>query len=375
MKKWLLSFAFVVLVLPFVQQCFPFITSGELSGDFTNAPDVEFSWAKWIDGSYQKGKADFCNDHLGFRPDLLRLNNQIDFSLFGECHAVWTLLGTHQCLFQAPYIEAYYGRDFVGYKSILERSIKLKAIQDTLARLGKSLVLVYAPNKARFFPEYFPENRMHEQKTVTNYEEYRRLGDSLGINQIDMNAWFVSMKNKSKELLFAKQGIHWTVYGEILAGDSLTRYIERTRHIHVPHPDWSQIEHSTEPRSGDDDVERGLNLIFPITTETFGYPVIKDVPDSGFKKPNVIYVGDSYAFKMLIFGIPGRMNGNCEYWGYFNDVHGINGTWATYIKDYDWKGAIDKNDCVALVYTEFNLRDLGSGFIDAAYDRYYPHKK
>ena len=119
MKKWLLSFAFVVLVLPFVQQCFPFITSGELSGDFTNAPDVEFSWAKWIDGSYQKGKADFCNDHLGFRPDLLRLNNQIDFSLFGECHAVWTLLGTHQCLFQAPYIEAYYGRDFVGYKSIL----------------------------------------------------------------------------------------------------------------------------------------------------------------------------------------------------------------------------------------------------------------
>ena len=374
-RKGLLLFVFTILLLPFVQQCFPFITSGPLEGSFTNAKDVEFSWEKWLDGTYQKGKTDFCNDHIGFRPDLLRLNNQIDFSLFGDCHAVWTVLGTHHYLYQDPYINAYYGRDFAGYPSIRERSIKLKAIQDTFARMGKTLVLVYAPNKAAFYPEYFPENRMHDKKGVTNLEAYKYMGDSLGINQIDMNAWFISMKNTSKELLFAKQGIHWTVYGTIVAGDSLMRYIERHKNIHVPHPKWAQIEHTTEPRSGDDDVERGLNLIFPVATETFAYPVIQDVPDSGYKKPNVIYLGDSYAFKMTIFGVVNRMNSNCEYWGYFDDVHGINDNKATYIKQYDWKSALDKTDCLVILYTEFNLCNLGHGFIEAAYDHYYPSKK
>lgn len=175
-------------------------------------------------------------------------------------------------------------------------------------------------------------------------------------------------------MLYAKQGIHWTVYGEVLAGDSLMRYIEKLRGIHVSHPDWSQMERTTEPRCGDDDVQKGLNLIFPVATETFAYPVIKDVPDSG-GKPNVIYLGDSYAFKMLIFGIIHKMNANCEYWGYFNDVHGINDNKFTYIKDYDWKGAIGVNDCMVLIYTEFNLKDLGNGFIDQAYDHYFPVKK
>ena len=118
-------------------------------------------------------------------------------------------MGTHHCLYQEPYINAYYGEDFAGYKTIRERSIKLKAIQDTFAKLGKSLVLVYAPNKAAYYPEYFPEHRVHDKKGVTNLEEYRRMADSLGINQIDMNAWFISMKKTTHELLFSKQGIHW----------------------------------------------------------------------------------------------------------------------------------------------------------------------
>jgi hypothetical protein len=374
-KKGLLVFIFIILLLPLVQQCFPFITSGQLEGSYTDAKEVAFSWGKWADASYQKGKTDFCNDHVGFRPDLLRINNQIDFSLFGDCHAVWAVLGTHDCLFQDVYINAIYGQNFIGYPAIRERAIKLKAIQDTMARLGKLFVLVYGPNKARFYPENFPKNRMHDSRGVTNFEVYRKMGDSLGINQIDMNSWFVSMKNKLKDSLFAKQGIHWTVYGAILAGDSLMTYIEKAMHRHIPHPKCSKMERSTEPRSGDDDVERSINIIFPVTTETFTYPVIEDVPDSGCIKPNVIYLGDSYAFKMIVYGIVNRMNRNCEYWGYFEDVRGFNIYKWAYIKDYDWKKALDENDCLVMLYTEFNLWQLGNGFIESAYDYYYPAGK
>ena len=374
-KKRILFFVFIILLLPFVQQCLPFITSGPLFGDYSNAPDIEFSWDKWFDGTYQKGKTDFCNDHVGLRPDLLRLNDQVDFSLFDKCHAAWTILGRDHFLFQYPYINAYYGTDFVGYQTILDKSVKLKAIQDTLSRMGKSLILVYAGNKATFYPEYFPSNKMQEHRGPTNFQAYRHIADSLGINQVDMDTWFVSMKNKSKEPLFSKQGIHWTNYGAILAGDSLVRYMERLTKIHVNHPVWSQMERTDKLRDGDDDVAVGLNLIFPVARETLSYPVVQDVPDSGGRKINAIYIGDSYGFKMVEFGIVYKMNAQCEYWSYFDEVHDINNKKFTHIKDYDWKGAISKSDCVVLVYTAFNLSQLGNGFIEQAYDYYYPAKK
>ena len=373
-KKGLWVFVFIILLLPFIQQCIPVITSGRLYGDYTNAPDVEFSWKNWFNGNYQKGKTDFCNDHVGFRPDLLRLYDQIDFSFFDKCHAAWTILGKDHYLFQKPYIEAYYGKDFVGYQAALERAVKLKAIQDTLSRMGKSLILVYAASKATFYPEYFPENWKHEKRGITNFETYRHIADSLGINQIDMDTWFVSMKNKTTEPLFSKQGIHWTVYGAILAGDSLIKYVNRHRNTCIPHPLWSGMEQTTQLRGGDDDVAIGLNLIFPVATETLGYPVMRHAPDSMKERLKAIYIGDSYALKLVTCGIIPEISTQCEYWGYFRDMSDIHNDKYTVIKDYDWVSAIDKTDCVMLVYTSFNLNDLGNGFIESAYNHYYPKK-
>ncbi len=188
-----------------------------------------------------------------------------------------------------------------------------------------------------------------------------------------MEAWFVSMKNKSRAPLFSKQGIHWTRYGAILAGDSLISYMERITGIQVPHPDWSQLEYTSKLRGDDDDIARDLNLIFPVATETMAYPIVQDAPATDKKKINAIYIGDSYAHKMIEFGIVYKMNDQCEYWGYFDDFHDINGHRGGNIKEHDWVGAINKADCVVLVYTLFNFVNLGSGFIDAAYLHYYPN--
>ena len=372
-KKRLLIFVFTILLLPFVQQCFPFISSGELYGYYTNAANVDLSWEKWINGTYEKGKADFCNDHIGFRPDLLRLNNQIDFSFFGKTHS--SEMGHERYLFQSPYIDAYYGEDFVGYQAILATSVKLKAIQDTLNRLGKSLILVYAASKASFFPEYFPEDRKHEKRGVTNYQTYRHLADSLGINQLDMDSWFVSMKNHSREALFSKQGIHWTEYGAMLAADSLIKYIERLRNVHIPHAGWSQVERTELARYDDNDLGNQLNLIFPITKETFSYPVIQKTTDTTGKKLKAIYIGDSYGTKVVQSEIIVDASAQCTYFFYFGEVHDIKNDKFNYVpKGYDWAKDVDTTDCVVLFYTAQNLGTLGSGFIEAAYDRYYPSK-
>src|ERR1035437_6178867 len=156
-KKGLFVFIFIILLLPFAEQNFPFIKSGQLLGYFTNAPDVTFSSTKWLDGSYQKEKGDFYNDHTGFRPDLIRLNSQIDFSLFNKPSYGGTVVGKENCLYFDNYIYAYYGKDFMGYNYLFEKSLKLKAIQDTLTKMGKTFVLVYSPCKASYFREYIPE--------------------------------------------------------------------------------------------------------------------------------------------------------------------------------------------------------------------------
>ncbi|MEI8280671.1 MAG: hypothetical protein WCG87_13010, partial [Bacteroidota bacterium] len=345
---------------------------GKLQGGFKPADNTDFTVKGWWDGSYQHQKDQYLNDEMGFRADLVRLNNQIDYSLFDKCHAGWTIKGKDCYMYQWPYTDAYYGNDYVGYQTVLDRSIKLKAIQDTLERLGKHLILVYMPSKASSYPEYIPVDRVKAQIGMTNYRAYRHVGDSLGIRQVDMDAWFVSMKHSSKEPLYSKQGIHFTMYGATLCGDSLVRYMEGITHIRVQHPDWSKMEHTDKIRGGDDDVSVELNLIFPVCKETLAYPIVKDIPDTATRKINAIYIGDSYTQKMVEFGIVHKMNGQCEFWSLFKELHDINHPKWSFMKDYDWKAAINTADCVVLAYTLFNFRDLGNGFIDQAYYHYYP---
>ena len=371
-KSRLLVFLFLVLVLPVAEQKINFIKSGPLKGGFKPAVDTDFSFKSWWSGRFQELKEKKLNDQTGFRPDLVRLTNQIDFSLFDKCHAGWTVKGKDQFLFQFPYINAYYGKDFVGYERVRDQSLKLKALQDTLKKLGKNLVLVYLPSKASTFPEYFPDDWKAPKIGPRNYAAYRHICDSLGVNQVDLDAWFVTMKNKSAEPLFSKQGIHWTNYGAILGGDSLTRYLEHLLNIPVQHPDWSKMEHTDKLRDGDDDIASELNLIFPEAHETMTYPIICNNNDTTKRKINAIYIGDSYAHKMIEFGVIYLMNGQCEFWRYYDEMHDINGHKFTYIKDYDWKAAIDRCDCVVISYTLFNFGQLGNGFIDQAFSRYYP---
>ena len=370
-KHGLFWFAFAILLLPLAVQKFHFIKSGELKGGFSPAANVQLTTHGWFSGEYQQQKEKYWNDEVGLRPDLVRFINQVDYSFFDICHAGWTIKGKDGYLFQWPYVDAYYGNDFAGYEPVRKRCSQMKAIQDTLAKLNKSFILAYLPSKASSYPEYFPENRI-TQKKITNYELYKKVCDSLGINQVDMDKWFVSMKGKSEHPLFTKQGIHWTWYGAIIGGDSLMRYMEQLRQVHVSHPYWKDYVHTTKLINGDNDVALELNLILPVATEWVDYPKIVDVPDTG-KKINAIYIGDSYAHKMIEFGILYKMNNQCEYWGYFDEMHDINGHKFTYIKDYDWLDAINRTDCLVLSYTLFNFRDLGNGFIDKAYKHYYPN--
>jgi hypothetical protein len=377
MKRSLFVFLFIILLLPSLQQGLSFFTTRKLYGYFVIAPDIELTWRTWWNAAYGEGKRAYINDHFGLRPEVLAINNEVDYLLFHKYHATWIAPGKDHYLFQTLHIDAYYGKDYIGYAPIRERMRQLKAVQDTLGRLGVTLILAYAPDKAFFYPEYFTDNYKKQKKGAGNFETYVRTGDSSGINQIDYNTWFVSLKNTSNDLLFTRQGIHWSVYGSWLAADSLVRYIEKHRNIRMPRPQWTTTEHTGQARDADDDLVKTLNLIVPFTKETYSYPIVSYHQRVGMVKPKVIYIGDSFLETWMREGFMDSTNTDWQIWSHFENRWNKDNPRdksQLVIAGYDWKKEIKNTDCIVIMYTSFNLPRLADGFIENAYGYFYPEK-
>lgn len=375
-KKGLLAFLMALMLLPLLQMNFHFIDSGRLYGFYSSASNVGFNVTSWWRGTYQEKKQAYLNDNVGFRPDLIRLVSQVDFSLF-HSNRFGAEVGADHSLWFRNYIDAYTGRDYTGYQPIAERLHKLKKLQDTLARLGKTLILVHAPNKGYFYPELLPGKDQHVARTITNLETYTRLGDSLGINQVDFNAWMMSLKNKTPHLLYPRLGTHWSVYASYLAADSLVRYMEHKAGTALPHFYCAQVKQTTDAQSTDDDLARPLNLIFPYFKEVYSYPELR-FPGTTARKPKVIYIGDSFTCQWLYLWIPQNINDNYQFWCRFDEVcnaeHPYGDMNCKHITDINWIAELEKTDFVVLVYTAINLHKLGNGFIEQAYAHYFPQE-
>ena len=376
-KTGILFVFFAVLLLPMVQKGLPFIKSGALNGEFTIAPDTVFTLGRWFDGNYWNKKSQYLNDNMGLRPDLLRLTDEIDYTLFKKIHSEWRLLGDNSCVFQDMYIYSYLGRDYNGYPYIHEKVRKLKAIQDTLAKLGKSLIFVQSPCKAFYYPEYFPAEFKDAPRNTTNYEVYTRLADSMGLNQVDFNKWFVSMKYKTTELLYPKQGFHWSVYGSLLAADSFNKYVEQLRGIKMLHPVWDSIVHTDNARFTDDDIAKSMNLIFPLAHEHFSYPVVQFKGDKAAVKPRIIYIGDSFLFQWLNEGVLDNTNADWQIWYYYKILlsHDVPMQSWHMLDDNYCIDQLGKADCVVVMFTSRNLDKLAKDFIEKTYDHFYPAQK
>ncbi len=378
-KGRLFFFAMLVISMPLLESDFHFIESGKLNGGSENVPDPQFSLAKWWDGSYRKQKTRYINDSMGFRPDLVRINNQLDYWLFRKLHAGDVYVGHDNYLFGKLYVDEYYGRDYIGTATIRKKLMMLRRVQDTLERMGKTFVLVYAPSKPYLYQEQIPDClRETTVPDTTNYRSFRRLGDSLKIRQVDFNAWFVSMKETSKDVLMGRQGVRWTMYGGLIAGDSMTRYVEQKRNIRMPQLVIKSVNYSTEAQHTDDDLFAVSNLIFPITKEQFTYADYF-FRDSGTTRPRAIYIGDSFLWTWITNGQMHSTNTDWEFWCYFYQVWTEqtmnNGGSFAPRAFYDWQRSLANTDCVIVVLTPPGLKDLAfkDSFIDVFYNYFFPN--
>ncbi len=318
-KKIIFVGVIVLLFIPMTQQYFKVFELEKLRGSFKEAEPAELSWESWFDGKYQSQSEKRLNDVIGFRPFFVRLCNQFHYSLFSNARANSVLVGKNSYLYERGYINAYYGTDFIGKDTIREKVRKLKAVQEALKKENTELVVVFAPGKATFYPEFIPSD-LEQEKGITNFEVYLKECQSQKVNHIDFNTWFCQMKDTSQYPLIPKTGIHWSSYGEYLAADSLISYIQWQQNKEIPSMQLTGITTSTIMRNSDGDIERGMNLLFNIPDLEMAYPSFKII-DEGKTKVKAVVISDSFYWGMFNWGISKRVFQDGKFWYYNKAIY------------------------------------------------------
>jgi hypothetical protein len=170
-KNLLFLVLMMILLVPSIQSKFKWIKEVPLSGAFKPPVDTvnnSLSISSWFEGSFQELYDDDTRYKVGFRNLLIRLNNQLSYSLYSKANAEGVIVGRRNELFEEDYIREYLGQYFVGDSVWIKKALKLKAVQDTLASMGKTLVVIFEPDKASFYPELIPSQYQQIEKQPSN---------------------------------------------------------------------------------------------------------------------------------------------------------------------------------------------------------------
>jgi len=262
------------------------------------------------------------NDSIGFRPDFVRLYNQLEFSLFSNTHAAKIIIGKKGYLFSDEYIYSYTGKNFVGKNIIREKVKRIKFIQDILWNNYRILLLVvFPPDKGTFYREYIPDRFLRNINKNTNVSEYSKEFEKAGVNFINFNPWFLSMKDTSEFVLYPKTGIHWSNYGAFLAADSLSSYIAEKLSVKLPRLVLDSVPVSDIVKDPDDDISKTLNMIWPAHHPPMAYPWFHADTTGGRKKIRALFIGDSFYWNLFNIGYISSTYQTPSFWYYYKDIY------------------------------------------------------
>ncbi|HNX86361.1 MAG TPA: hypothetical protein PKN12_05475, partial [Bacteroidales bacterium] len=312
------------------------------------------------------------NDHVGFYNTLIRINNQYDYTLFGLIHAKGFVQGLDRYLYEEDYIHEYTGDYFIGQPVIDKKLSRLKSVQDSLRAHNIPLLLVYEPGKASFYPEYIPRRFHPEWRSITNYQYFVQRSAELGVSNLDLNRYFMQMKDTSRYPLFPRYGMHWSLYGVTFAVDTLVRRIEAETGKSLPKFTINSISTSRVPWGTDNDIGELLNLVCPLAPTEGAYPEVVFPPIPEKQNLTVLIIADSY-YLNIVEDYGRRLFKEQEYWYYNNKLYPYqNNNPPAYVDKNDLLAKLKKFDLILLMSSEINLHCGFWNFADEAWAAFHP---
>jgi hypothetical protein len=363
--------AFIAMSLPLLLSFVRNENKPNLTGIVISDKKPELESSSWFSGSYQASLDDYNEDHWALKEICVRLNNQLYYDAFNQIRVSGFVNGKENYVFSENYIYSAFGDDLMKESAVSELLEKAKILQDTLARKGIDLLLVYAPGKGMGCREFIEDKYIHPVG-VTNHELFMRHTRRLGINHLDLYDWFGKLKSTSPYPLFPKFGHHWSYFGECMACDTLISHIEDLSRTDMPDITWENIDVVDSARSRDADVLKSMNLWKnPPQHMKLAYPEILFESDSLKNTTRVLTVSDSYWYGPVYMGIPQNCFAGGQFWYYFNKViPSPRPGEKVEVWELDLKKEIESNRVIMLLYSDGNLPTFGSGFIQNAYEMY-----
>lgn len=372
-KKISLVVIVALLFVPLLHNWLHIFRIPPLNGDFVLPEKPALEKAGWLSCDFQTTYDPYLEQRLGLHNLLVRIYNQIDYSLFKKIHAEGVVIGKNNVLHERDYIRAWTGEDFIGEKIWDKKLGRLKFVQDHLKRTyGIDLVLILEPSKARFSPETLPAGSAERKKELSNYTYIIHKLKELDIRFLDLNAYYLTLKDTSRYDLYPKYGVHWSVYGMTLMADTIIKYIEHLRQIDMPDFHVKQIILSDSLRDTDYDAAKPLNLLFELPHGPMAYPEIHFDDQKGKTRPDVLVEGDSYYWNIFNARIPDHCFNNHSFW-YFNALVYPDSYYdSTFVTDLDIKKEVEKRDVILIMTTERFLFKYDWGFTDRLFEAYTP---
>jgi len=363
MKKLIFYIFLVLLLLPMVQKEWNFIQPMELNGSFKPAKDIDITSEGWFAAIYQSKKEKYIKKNIGFRARMIMAYNQIQYSCFDQANNPGGVVGQDNYLYLESYIFNETGENYVGDLRIDTIAERLLFLQDYFGKRDVDLLTVFLPSKASFYPEYFPEQYKYFPKS--NYSAFCEVFDSLNINYIDVNQYFLDIKEEVDYPLFPKNGIHWTTYGMGLGMDSLIKKIEQIRALDLPDFSWEEpVNMEAMSHLTDYDAENLMNLIFEMPRADMPYPKFIFEKDSLKSKTKTLVISDSYYWRAYQEEIPHHVFDWGGFWYYFNTSRYIeNGNEVVEeVKDLEVEETLLEQDVIVLFASHATLHIYPYGF-------------
>lgn len=369
-KKIMYGVILLALCMPLIQQLTKFAYVRKLHGAIEEVQAPTLTSQTWFNGKFQDSSSKYITNNFGFRNDFIRINNERFYYLYNEAKANGIVIGKENYLYEKYYISAYYGQDFYGEDSIRIKLKKLKFIQKTLQSKGKDILIVFAPGKASYLPEYIPDNLRGELTERTNINAYRAGLKSNNIDFIDFNQWFIDAKDTTSYPLYPKAGIHWSKYAEYLVIDSLVLYMESSLKKNLPDFVMHKLTVDDNNKEGDYDIGEAMNIYSKLPTYPMAYPECHFEQGEQYYQPRIMVVGDSYYWGLHNRNLSKKCFKEGQFWFYNESIYKDGSENPIKTKSIDIVNEVEKNERIIILSTDANLDDFGFGFIEDLYEAY-----
>ena len=310
-----------------IRQWIPIASDNTLNGVYNPAPEPVLTWNSYRTTDFQTQTERYLSEHYGFRKSLIRLYNQFLYDFFRKTYSEEVVIGKDYWCYYKQHVNEYYGTEMYRWYDSKEeacadfdREARLMwKLRGVLKDYGIEFLMFMAPDKGFLYPEHLPD-REFDTTTVNAREYYSTKFDEYNFPYIEMTKWFLELKETDTlpYSLMPQAGAHWG-FSAVLAADSLFRFMGNLNGQRFPEMKIGPLhESSRQIKTGDRDLENILNLmrVLPHRYDKLLDAEVTIVKDSATIWPSVLFVGNSFLWRMHDFIPFDDMFSHSEYWFY-----------------------------------------------------------